>query len=223
MENGLIYRNRGNTTLLEMLGPVAGRLLDCGCGPGDNAAILSRAGWQVTGITIDPAERDAARPFCAAIVVADLDGGLPEEVGSGFDAILFSHVLEHLKRPDALLREARNRLGPDGVIAVALPNVLHYRQRASFLKGNFTYADTGILDRTHLRFYTVTTGRTLLEEAGFEVFAATPEGGLPWRGLRKVAPSGLRRRLDTWALRTWPNLFAWQSLFIARVDRRGSK
>jgi SAM-dependent methyltransferase len=223
VENSLIYRNCGNTTLLDMLGPVAGRVLDCGCGAGDNAAILSRAGWQVTGITIDPAERDAASPFCAAIVVADLDDGLTPEVGDGFDAILFSHVLEHLKRPDVLLRGARSRLGPNGVIAVALPNVLHYRQRASFLKGDFNYTDTGMLDRTHLRFYTVTTGRKLLQEAGYEILDARPEGGLPWRGLRKLVPSGLRRRLDSWALRTWPNLFAWQSLFIARVDRRGSK
>lgn len=223
MENRLIYRNRGNTSLLDMLGTDAGRVLDCGCGPGDNAAILSRAGWQVTGITIDPTERDAASPFCAAIVVADLDDGLPEGVGSGFDAILFSHVLEHLKRPAALLREARDRLGPDGVIAVALPNVLHYRQRASFLKGNFTYTDTGILDRTHLRFYTVTTGRSLLEDSGFEVLDARPEGGLPWRGLRHVVPSDLRRRLDSRALQTWPNLFAWQSLFIAQVDPRSQK
>ncbi len=223
VENELIYRNGGNKSLLDMLGTDTGRVLDCGCGPGDNAAILTRAGWQVTGITIDPAERSAASSFCTAVVMADLDDGLPQEAGSGFDAILFSHVLEHLKRPDALLRDAHNRLGPDGVIAVALPNVLHYRQRASFLKGNFAYTDTGLLDRTHLRFYTVSTGRSLLEEAGFEIFDERWEGGLPWRGLRRVVPSGLRRRLDDWALRTWPNLFAWQSLFSARVDRRGSE
>lgn len=223
MENDLIYRNRGNTSLLDMLVMETGRVLDCGCGPGDNAAILSRAGWQVTGITIDPAERSAASSFCTEVVLADLDDGLPQEAGSGFNAILFSHVLEHLKRPDFLLRDARNRLGPDGIIAVALPNVLHYRQRARFLIGSFAYTDTGLLDRTHLRFYTATTARSLLEEAGFEVFDERWEGGLPWRGLRCVVPSGLRRRLDNWALRTWPNLFAWQSLFIARVDRRCSK
>lgn len=90
MENVLIYRNRGNKSLLDMLGANAGRVLDCGCGPGDNAAILSRAGWQVTGVTIDPAERDAASPVCEAIVVADLDDVVPREVGSGFYVILFS-------------------------------------------------------------------------------------------------------------------------------------
>lgn len=222
VENSLIYRNRGNTTLLDMLGPVAGHVLDCGCGAGDNAAILSRAGWQVAGIS-NPAERVGTGPSCAAIVVADLEDGLGPEVGDGFDAILFSHVLEHLKRPDVLLREARRRLGANGVIAVALPNVLHYRQRASFLKGDFNYTDTDILDRTHLRFYTVTTGQDLLQHVGYEILDARQEGGLPWRGLRKAVPSGLRRRLAGWALRTWPNLFAWQSLFIARVDRGGSK
>lgn len=219
MEDALIYRNGGNATLLEMLPSGAGRVLDCGCGPGDNAAILSAAGWRVTAITIDPAEQEAARPFCELVVIADLERGLPAEVGDRFDVLLMSHVLEHLARPEAILRDARLRLKPDGMLAVALPNILHYRQRFKFLKGDFTYTDIGILDRTHLRFYTVTTGRQLLETAGFDILDARADGALPWRGLRGIVSAGVRRRLDEVAVRRWPNLFARQSLFTARVSR----
>lgn len=216
VQTELIYRNRGNTSLLEMIGSPPGRVLDCGCGPGDNAAILRRAGWRVTGITIDEAERDAAAGVCEEVVVADLERGVPLAVGGGFDVILMSHVLEHLAKVEKVLSDARERLAPGGVIAVALPNVLHYRPRLRFLGGDFTYTATGVLDHTHLRFYTVKTARELLESNGFDVAEAHFDGGLPWLALRPFIPIRIRQRVDGWALRRWPGLLAWQCLFVAR-------
>jgi SAM-dependent methyltransferase len=128
----------------------------------DNAALLVDRGWRVTGVTIDPREREAALPFCDDIHLGNLEEGLPNSVTGTFDVVLMSHVLEHLAQPAQLLADVRRRLAVNGVIAVALPNVLHFKQRFRFLQGDFTYTDTGILDRTHLRFYTYTTGRALL-------------------------------------------------------------
>jgi 2-polyprenyl-3-methyl-5-hydroxy-6-metoxy-1,4-benzoquinol methylase len=217
----LKYRNQGNTALLELVTQRRGwpgRVLDCGCGAGDNALILQDAGWRVTAITMDPVERDAAEPYCESVVVADLELGIPAEVGNGYDVILMSHVLEHVVAPERLLAAARERLADSGVIAVALPNVVYYRQRLRFLFGDFTYTETGVLDRTHLRFYTVVTARALLTGAGYRIVDYRADGGLPWMALRRFIPTRWRRRVEGWALRRWPGLFAWQILFVAERE-----
>ena len=216
MDDGLVYRNLGNTGLLDMLPPIPGRVLDCGCGPGDNAGILQRRGWKVTGITIDPREAEAAAAYCERVVLADLEVGISDEVGAGFDAIVMSHVLEHLRTPEVLLAQAAALLSSEGVLAVALPNVLHYRPRLGFLRGSFAYTETGVLDRTHLRFYTVSTARALLEQNDLEIVRSRVEGGLPWMKLRSLVPATTQHRINEWALRRWPDLFGVQGLFIAR-------
>ena len=68
---GLVYKNAGNAGLLHLLSSSPGRVLDCGCGAGDNARLLSGHGWRVTGVTIDPREQEAARQFCEAVYLAD--------------------------------------------------------------------------------------------------------------------------------------------------------
>jgi len=213
----LLYRNDGNRPLLAMLTGPPGRVLDCGCGPGDNARLLKERGWRVTAVTNDVRERDAALPFCDNIVLADLENGLPDTLSDSFDVVIMSHVLEHLARPARLLADVRERLSSEGAAAIALPNVLHYQQRIRFLRGDFTYTDTGVLDRTHLRFYTYSTGRQLLERHGFVIVHAVPDGFLPWWRLRRVIPQQSRRPLDRWASIRWPNLLAVQSLFLAKV------
>jgi SAM-dependent methyltransferase len=214
---GLTYKNEGNSKLLDLLLTQPGRILDCGCGAGDNARILSDRGWRVTGITIDPLELDAARDFCEAVYLADLEKGIPAEIEGKFDAVLASHVLEHLARPERLLQDVRQRLCPTGVLAVALPNIVHYRQRMSLLRGRFNYTDTGPLDRTHLRFYTYTTAIQLLKVNGFDPFMAIADGSLPlWKARRLVSPT-IETRLNKWAAGRWPNLLGSQVLLIASV------
>ena len=217
VDNELIYKNAGNMELLSMLPSSPGRILDLGCGAGDNAAWLAGRGWRVTAVTIDPREREVALPFCDEIHLGNLEEGLPAAVTGTFDVVLMSHVLEHLARPTQLLADVRERLAVDGAIAVALPNVLHYSQRFRFLLGDFAYSDTGILDRTHLRFYTYSTGRILLEENGFQVVEAVPDGSLPLWRLRPLIPAGKLERANRWACLRRPDLLAYQSLFLARV------
>ena len=130
--------------------------------------------------------------------------------------VLASHVLEHLARPEHFLREVRHRLNPEGVLAVALPNIAHYRQRISFLQGKFYYTETGQLDRTHLRFYTHRTAIQLLEQNGYELIDVRAEGALPWWKARCLVPLDVMRRVDEWAVRRRPNLLGHQSLLLAR-------
>jgi SAM-dependent methyltransferase len=215
-EGDLIYRNAGNTGLLNLLPSTPGRILDCGCGAGDNARILKDLGWRVTGVTIDPREQSAAQKFCEAVHLADLEDGLPSSVGEAFDAILASHVLEHLASPERLLLEVSQRLRPGGVLAVALPNIAHYGQRISLARGQFAYTDTGQLDRTHLRFYTYMTAIHLLENNGYRLLSARVEGSLPWWKSRELLSINVMTRVDKWALGRWPNLFGRQSILLAQ-------
>lgn len=211
-----IYRNAGNLPLLDLLPTEAGRVLDCGCGAGDNARILRSRGWCVTGITLSIEEQRLASEHCERVLVADLEQPLPEAVGGGYDAIVLSHVLEHLVAPEQLLSRLRALLSPRGVVVVALPNVLFYPIRLRALLGRFEYTRDGIMDATHLRFYTFESGLALLRANGLEVVTALAEGGFPLWKLRRSLPAPLVARIDQEACRRSPGLFGRQSLYLAR-------
>ena len=214
-----IYENSGNLALLDLIrAKLAGRALDCGCGAGDNARILSNRGWVVDGITISPDEHSKAAQVCKAVHIADLESGLPSAVSGVYDLVIFSHVLEHLRNPSRILNDTHRVLARDGIVAVALPNVLNWRSRLRFLLGRFEYEEGGIMDTTHVRFYTFASGRRLLESNGFLISTATVEGIFPLA--RKIGlPSRIVRLLDRFASSYWPGLFGWQLLYVASVGK----
>ena len=172
-------------------------------------------GASVTGITLSPAEELEALRYCEKVLLADLNEGIPAEAHSGYDVILFSHVLEHLFDPTQALRDAARILKENGVLAIALPNVLTWRVRLQFLLGRFEYSSAGILDDTHIRFYTFDSGRRMLQRNGFDVGLARADGGFPlWKG-RKLIPLRLQKAVDRWASECFPGLFGFQSLYLA--------
>ena len=212
---GRVYENAGNPALLkfiELKSP--GRALDCGCGAGDNARLLSVRGWAVDGITISREEKCRASRFCEVVYIADLESGLPPEINGSYDLVIFSHVLEHLRDPSRVLKDAGRVLMPGGHVAVALPNVLAWRYRLRFLLGQFEYEEGGIMDATHLRFYTFASGKRLLESNGFQILRAGAEGVFPLA--RKMAlPPRVVAFLDRFVAVHWPGLFGWQLLYLA--------
>ncbi len=211
-----VYQNLGNPPLLALFPGERGRVLDCGCGAGDNAQILHARGWKVTGITLSSAEQRAAAAFCERVVLANLEAGLPDSVGGPFDVVLMSHVLEHLVAPENLLDAVKTVLAPDGILAVALPNVLYYPVRLGALFGKFEYTVDGIMDETHVRFYTFETGGQLLRKNGYRVLSARGDGAFPLWKLRRLLPDSWVRRLNRLACRAPPGLFGRQSLYLAR-------
>lgn len=210
------YHNEGNAALLELIPARPGlRVLDCGCGAGDNARRLAARGCSVTGITISPVELELASSFCQRVCLGDLNQGLPEMVGTGYDIVVMSHVLEHLANPSTLLRDAKKALREGGMVAVALPNVAFYPLRCRLLLGRFEYTETGVLDSTHLRFYTFDSGKRLLEASGYRVLVARASGNFPLWRLRAMMPGRLVDRINGTAVRLFPNLFGVQSLYLA--------
>jgi SAM-dependent methyltransferase len=143
-------------------------VLDVGCASGYLAKTLTAFGNTVTGVEYDPAAAAEAEPYLERVVVADLDQvDLAEAVGGQtFDVVVFGDVLEHLRDPLPSLRAARGLLNPGGHVVVSIPNVAHGDVRMSLLLGRFPYGNLGLLDTTHLRFFTRESLQELLGDAG---------------------------------------------------------
>jgi 2-polyprenyl-3-methyl-5-hydroxy-6-metoxy-1,4-benzoquinol methylase len=217
-----VYHNEGNPPLLALLpGNRGGAVLDCGCGAGDNARALASMGWTVDGVTISADEASLAERYCRRVEIANLEAGLPR-LDTSYDVVLMSHVLEHLVSPGPLLSDVRTVLKPAGRIVVALPNVLLWRNRLAFLCGSFEYTQEGIMDSTHVRFYTHASGRRLLERHGFKVIHSSASGGVGLGVLRRWLPERAVSALDRTGCRWWPGLLGMQSLYVGVVAGRSS-
>jgi 2-polyprenyl-3-methyl-5-hydroxy-6-metoxy-1,4-benzoquinol methylase len=146
------------------------RVLDLGCAGGGLARGLTAAGNSVVGVDADPDAASRAAAGCERAVVADLDDGWPAELDDErFDVVVAADVLEHLRDPSELLASVRPHLLPGGYVVATVPNVAHASVRLALLQGRFPYGDVGLLDRTHLRFYSRETLRELFADAGLGV------------------------------------------------------
>lgn len=215
------YRNLGNSLLLEEIPKEAVRILDVGCGGGDNARRLIGRGHVVDGITLSPSEARQAKKSCRRVWVHNLDYGLPKNLSPVYDAAICSHVLEHLREPEQLVGQLSRLLRPTrGSLHVALPNPFFYRNRWQLLRGNCRYEPSGLMDSTHLRWFTFESGRELLEAGGFRLLSAKVEGSLPLAPLRRILPRSWVAGLDRWGCRAWPGLFGYQMIYSARPTKR---
>jgi O-antigen biosynthesis protein len=157
--------------------PPGSRVLDVGCHDGIAARMLKRRGCFVVGIDIDDAALQVAAQHCDAVLEIDLDRDIATELkllmesdavkGVKFDVIVLMDVLEHLRNPLEVLTELVSTcLAPHGRCVMSIPNVAHGSVRLALLSGRFDYEDWGLLDRTHLRFFTRNSVGNLLAEAG---------------------------------------------------------
>jgi SAM-dependent methyltransferase len=151
--------------------------------------------------------------------VADVERELPAEARARrYDAVLFCHVLEHLRDPADAVRRAAALLRPGGACLIAVPNVLVWHQRTKFALGRFEYEAAGIMDETHLRFFTYeTAARHLLARApSLSIVERRVTGSVPLGVLRRrVLPARVAARIDAAGCRRFPNLFGWQVLIKA--------
>ncbi len=143
------------------------RVLELGPATGHMSRVFRERGCAVVGIEVDAEMAERAREFCERVIVRDLDSlDLAAELGEErFDAIVAADVLEHLRDPLAALIRLRPFLAPDGAFVISVPNVAHGSVRLALLTGHFDYREIGLLDSTHLRFFTRETFEQLLDEA----------------------------------------------------------
>lgn len=151
--------------------PAGSAVLDIGAADGSVARVLQQRGCHVWAVELDPAAAAEARPYCERVVVGDVQAlDLEQEfAGLRFDAILCLDVLEHLAEPESALRRAAALLKPHGQVIASIPNVTHADVRLSLLRGSFEYAEKGLLDRTHLRFFDREGVESLFTAAGLTI------------------------------------------------------
>jgi methionine biosynthesis protein MetW len=186
-------------------------VLDCGCGGGEIAKLLSAMGCRVIGIDIDEVKACLAQQWCCEVIVGDLEDEMTMErirkLGYTIDCVLCSHILEHLRNPLNLLRTLKVICNPNFFV-IALPNVAYWRVRFHLLAGRWEYSDEGILDRTHLRFFTLYTAIKLIEDAGLEVLEIViPD--FPIKGFRRLVKEIIKRI-------TSPNFYSPSFVFKCR-------
>ncbi len=216
-----VYSNQGNPPLIDLLGKGCKRLLDIGCGAGDNAALVKSrySECEVFGITHSVVEAELAQRHMTRCWVVNIEGKLPDDLDHQlFDVLIFSHVLEHLRDPAEVLARFSRLLRSGGQVLIAVPNVLSWRMRAQFLLGRFEYKSGGELDDTHLRFFTwFTADQYLLSKSpDLEGTCKAASGSVPlWWLRRHVFPRRWAEYIDQWGCRHWPNLFGGQVLIRA--------
>lgn len=145
------------------------RVLELGPGPGSMTRFMQAQGCRVTAIEYDPELARHAEPFCERLLIGDLETlDLAESLeGARFDVVVAADVLEHLRDPWACLRKVRGLIADGGYLVVSIPNVAHNAVIAQLLCGRFPYTEQGLLDRTHLRFFSRHDVDDLLLSTGF--------------------------------------------------------
>lgn len=180
------YYSHDQSELLKLVTVSGNSALEIGCANGNMLNALTARGYgRLTGVELIPSVADMARVNVphATILAGDFNKITDDEIGSGYDLIVVSHVLEHFTDPWAVLARLVGFLRPGGQIVGALPNIQHISVTLPLvLKGRFDYQDDGILDRTHFRFFTRSTVRQLLESAPL-----TDIRIMPWIGGGKSA------------------------------------
>jgi len=195
-------------------------VLDLGCGKGFLAEELTAQGNHVVGVDTLPETQNCA---VESYYSADLNAGLrsiSDTLGqTTFSRVLLADVLEHLTTPDNILRDCHAVLDPTGQLIVSLPNVANISVRLALLCGRFNYSARGILDKTHVHFYTRKTARALLRDNGYEILKEDTTI-IPVELVLGLAPqSPLVKALGyilRFCTRLMPGLCGYQLLFVAR-------
>lgn len=164
-----------NSSLKKMLSLVGEnkRVIDFGCATGYFAELLTKRGCQVTGVEVNSKAAKVAEQYCEQVIVTDLDFVSLVEIlpRQTFDVAVFGDVLEHLRNPWKVLEETRQLLKPEGYVVASIPNIAHGAIRLALLQGKFEYTELGILDSTHLRFFTCKTVAELFDSSGYFIDA----------------------------------------------------
>jgi O-antigen biosynthesis protein len=208
----------GHQMMIEAVAPGA-RVLDVGCAGGYLARPLSEAGCTVVGVEPDPAAAEAARAHCASVTQGDYeDPRVRAALPGPFDAFIFGDVLEHLRDPWSALAGTQTLLAPDARVIVSVPNIAHWSARLTILRGRFPHAESGLFDKTHLRFFTRRSAHELAERTGYTIEREQfTRWALPFGPLARFVPD----RGEAAAARLRPELFALQFVLTLRPARRG--
>lgn len=193
------------------------KVLDLGCADGALGQRIRTLGHHVTGVDVE--RFDGVDDRLDGFIQADLEHGIPDSVGSGYDIVLCADVIEHVRDPRQLLHDAGRLVAAGGSVIASVPNFGHWYPRTRTALGLFDYDRRGILDSTHIRFFTRRSFEHLIDDAGLVVLRREATG-LPFdvakRGSGDDAESakvGLLGTVDKLSVKLRPQLFGYQFLY----------
>lgn len=164
-----------NDEVLKLIPSTSKKVIEIGCSSGALAREFKKihpdTNW--VGVEIDPDYAELAKRYCDATVVGNLDECKEEfyDAYSDRDCWVFADVLEHFRDPWAVVKNIRNTIPDNGCIVACIPNAQNWSLIARLAIGDFRYEDIGLLDRTHLRWFTRQTVYELFESQGFKISA----------------------------------------------------
>lgn len=169
------YRRQGRQEVLGLIPETARTVLEVGCGAGlFGAALKARQGAEVWGVEPDATSAEEARTRLDHVVTDGIEAALPRLPTRHFDLVICNDVLEHLVDPGTVLATLRGTLAPGGMLSASIPNLRYSPALKKIVsRADFPYADSGVFDRTHLRFFTRRSMHRLFEEAGYQVVKQT--------------------------------------------------
>ena len=205
--------------------PPGARVLDLGCGSGAVGRFLTRRGdgAVIDGLTLNTEEAALAAPDYRRVEVANLDSADLAALfaGSQYDAIVCADVLEHTRHPQQVLASARRLLAGNGRVLISIPNAGYCGLIAELMAGEFRYRPEGLLDETHLRFFTRRALTRFLAENGWAIDSLeTIQRALPeseFRAAFDALPAPVARHLLA-----LPDALTYQFIVVARAAARAS-
>ncbi len=155
--------------IISLIPKGAKRVLDVGCSDGSLGKGLKNLGMEVVGVELDAEACKKAENILDKVFSANVENfSLPFPAGY-FDCILFADILEHLHNPKEVLKKYRFYLNNNGVVISSIPNIRYYKVVIRLLRGTWDYMDGGILDKSHLRFFTLINIKEMFREAGYKI------------------------------------------------------
>lgn len=187
--------------------PDGSKVLEIGCATGFMGEyLIKKRRCYVVGVESGVDEAKVAREKLNIVIEGDIEGtNVLRSINGKFDVVLASAIVEHLKDPWQDVSTWKRFLKKNGFLIITTSNIAHWSIRLKILQGSFDYEDYGILDNTHLRFFTIKTFKELIVNGGYEIkrFSIDPVGG----GFPKIS-----KILSNF----FPNLFAYQMLIKAK-------
>ncbi|MDA8561855.1 bifunctional glycosyltransferase/class I SAM-dependent methyltransferase [Gammaproteobacteria bacterium] len=215
-----VSKNSSHDYFLQMIGSNQ-NILDFGCGEGYFAREIQLHNNRITGVDAlkSPKYIESFEQYISMDLDTDESILLASLENTKFDRILLFDILEHLKFGEKLLKNCKKLLTVDGLLLVSVPNVANITVRLGLFFGFFNYTERGILDKTHLRFYTKKTAKKLLEKNGYQIIKQKMTV-MPLELFLGISPDNFFMKFANKLLylitKISPGLFGYQSIFVVR-------